>query len=301
MSQAVTDYTSQCPLCAHALPRTVYQFEDFDVLKCDACANAWRSNMYDEGKIEQIYCEDDYQDNPYFACDPNSEQAARSDRFANYRRALARVTHYIEPGRLLDIGCGIGAFLRVAGEHGWTLEGVEISPELAEQARANVPTATVTTGRFETLELASGGYDLITMWDVIEHVIDPVAVVCAMRGLLRPGGLMVFCTPDEGSLLAGLGHWLYRLSRGRYFYPAYALHPPAHTYFFSRPGFANLLQAARLKRLENYSQKAFFEHSQMASATQKFAIASVETGARLIDRQYEMIVIAQANADANAQ
>ncbi len=301
MSGPQSDYVSLCPLCAHAPPRTVYRFADFQVLKCPACDNAWRSNMYDEGKIAQIYCEDDYQDNPYFACDPNSEEASRSDRFANYRRSLDRVAQHLEPGRLLDIGCGTGAFLCVAQEYGWVLEGVEISPELARQARANVPAAVVTEGRFETLALTPRSYDLITMWDVIEHVIDPVAVVRAMRQLLRPGGLMVFCTPDEGSLLAGVGQWLYRLSSGRYFYPAYALHPPAHTYFFSRRGFASLLQSADMKPLENYSQKAFFEHSQMASAVQKAAIASIETGARLIDRQYEMIVIAQEDVRANAQ
>jgi hypothetical protein len=129
------------------------------------------------------------------------------------------------------------------------------------------------------------------MWDVIEHVIDPGFCIRKVSDLLRPGGMAVFCTPDEESLLARTGLALYK---SRYSYPALALHPPYHTYFFSRQGFAKLLEENGLAVTKCYTQEAFFEHSQLASRAQKAGIGLIEKIGRVTDSCYEMVVFARS-------
>src|SRR4026209_1076149 len=99
------------------------------------------------------------------------------------------------------------------------------------------------------------------MWDIIEHVLDPIAFFEKARFLLRPGGLLLICTPDEDSLLARTGWALYKGTRASYRYPALALHPRYHTFFFSRKSLARLLTQQGLTVARGYSQQAFFQHS----------------------------------------
>jgi len=95
-------------------------------------------------------------------------------------------------GRILDLGCARGDFLAYATAQGFTVQGVDLNPRLAEEARGRG--FDVVTG--DLRELALPPADAVTMWDVIEHVDDPVAVLAACRGALRPGGLLFFHTGD---------------------------------------------------------------------------------------------------------
>ncbi len=116
-----------------------------------------------------------------------------------YTRGLAalRRAGLPEGGRILDLGCARGDFLAFAAEHGYRAIGVDLHPGLSDEARARG--FTVHTG--DLRDLVDGGqaalgpdFDAVTLWDVIEHVDDPVAVLAACRAVLRPGGLLFFHT-----------------------------------------------------------------------------------------------------------
>jgi 2-polyprenyl-3-methyl-5-hydroxy-6-metoxy-1,4-benzoquinol methylase len=244
--------------------------------------------MYSPQKIREIYVESDYAEHPYFeGADHVDELDTR--RVVNFHKALSHVESLQHGRRLLDVGCGAGAFLSVAKNRGWQAQGVELSPQLANKCSAllGVPVATST---FEDAAATAASFDLITFWDVIEHVTNPMSCLQKAHRLLAPGGYVVFCTPDERSMLSGIAMMLYSLG---YKYPSYALHPPNHTYFFSRRGFRRMLVDVGLSVRIEYSQEAFFEHSPLASRIQKLAIASIERIASLVDRQYEAVFIAQ--------
>lgn len=177
----------------------------------------------------------------------------------------------------------------MAKEYGWDLNGLEISEELSMACAKNVPDANIINLRFEEADLEPNQFSLITMWDVIEHVINPVDVISNIKNLLVDGGIALFCTPDESSNLAKLGKVLYDMNIMQY--PALALHPPNHTYFFSRIGFKNIIEQLGMTVENSYSQAAFFEHSEMASGVQKFGISMIEGMSKPFDAQYEMVVI----------
>jgi len=290
---AALDGASMCPVCGAADVQRVYDFVDFFVLSCRRCGNGWRSNMYSRDSIMELYSSDEYARHPYFAVSDDDIRAQRIPRLRNYERALAYVESIAGIGTLLDVGCGAGAFLSIATARGWAGEGVELSPTLSKvcERTTQVP---VKTGRFEEVDLPEGRYSFVTLWDIIEHVIDPVACIAKAASLLRPGGIVLFCTPDEDSLLARTGWALYKLTAGRYRYPALALHPAAHTYFFSRTGFRRMLERQGLTVLRSYSQEAYFDHSPLASRAQKLAIALIERLASVRDARYESVFLARS-------
>jgi 2-polyprenyl-3-methyl-5-hydroxy-6-metoxy-1,4-benzoquinol methylase/ribosomal protein S27E len=141
---------------------------------------------------------------------------------------------------LLDVGCATGIFLEAAREAGWRGEGVDISEYALTRARAKG--LTVRSGTLIQAGLAGETYDVITMWDLIEHVPDPAAVLAECRRLLKPGGVLALSTPDAGSLPARVlrGRWLGFRSIDE------------HLYFFSRLTMSAMLKTAGFEVLGDY-------------------------------------------------
>lgn len=106
-------------------------------------------------------------------------------------------------GALLDVGCGNGAFLRLASEMGWTVSGLDFDPQAVQQARN--AGFDVTVGGIDALDHLAGHYDVITLSHVIEHVADPNKLLARLHRLLKPGGILWLETPN----LHSLGHRLY--------------------------------------------------------------------------------------------
>lgn len=101
------------------------------------------------------------------------------------------------PGKLLDVGCATGIFMRHAKEHGWMVRGVEPNADtarIATEEGLNVTHGTLTD--LESDEL----FDAITLWDVLEHVPNPLEVLREARQLLAPGGYLWVATPNVDGL-----------------------------------------------------------------------------------------------------
>lgn len=98
--------------------------------------------------------------------------------------------------RVLDVGCGLGYFVRHAQEHGAEAYGCELSPAAVRYARERLGLKTVRQGPVEELDYEPDSFDLITLWDVIEHLTDPLPLVTALRGLLRSDGALFVQTPN---------------------------------------------------------------------------------------------------------
>ncbi|QOI96779.1 MAG: class I SAM-dependent methyltransferase [Flammeovirgaceae bacterium] len=95
-------------------------------------------------------------------------------------------------GRILDVGCGTGEFLNTMQNRGWDVTGVE--PSSAAKARAE---KLLQKQLFTTVdELSENGYDVITMWHVLEHIGGLNEVITKLRSLLKPGGLLCVAVPN---------------------------------------------------------------------------------------------------------
>jgi len=107
------------------------------------------------------------------------------------------------PGTLLDVGAGTGIFMHLARERGWQPSGVYICPLTAEKAEREFGVR-IAVQPFEQYGLDGRLFDAVTMLDVLEHVIDPVATLRRAHGLLRPGGALYVAVPNQRSLLTAV-------------------------------------------------------------------------------------------------
>lgn len=126
-------------------------------------------------------------------------------------------------GKLLEVGCGGGATLLRFRQLGWDAEGQEVDADAAAAAR-RLSAAPVHLGPLVQLRLPEGGYDVIAMNHVVEHVAEPIGLLRECHRLLKPGGTLVAITPNAGSRI-------HRLFGASWF----GLEPPRHFYLFN-PG-----------------------------------------------------------------
>lgn len=155
------------------------------------------------------------------------------------------------PGsRLLDLGCGAGEYLETMRSLGWTVVGVEPSPRAAQAARSRgVP---VLLGVVPHPDLPLGSFDVVTAWQVLEHVESPRATLAAVRDLMRPGAQLFLTVPNQDGWAA------------RHFGPHWiGLDLPRHLTHFTPHTLAHMLQdeGFALRRLETWSSSSWIRHS----------------------------------------
>ena len=236
------EITNKCALCADGATRALFQVDGTSIVECRECGLVRQDTR--PIAAAAIYDSDYYAtDNPkggyanYFL---DSEVNRRT--FRNRIRAIEQ--RYGRRGRLLDVGCALGDFLIEAKASGWDVEGVEISSFAAEQARERG--LRVTAGRLEELDLPAASFDVITLYDSVEHLTDPVATLAAVRRLLVPGGIVHLVTPNVGGLQARL------LGRLWYHYK-----PGEHLFYFAPRTLRAALEAAGL-RWEGWQRSASY-------------------------------------------
>lgn len=112
------------------------------------------------------------------------------------------------PGQaLLDVGCGDGQFALAAAARGWDVRAVELNPPAVRRARERG--VAVVEGRLEDGRPEPGAFDVVTAWDVIEHVAEPRPFIDQLARVVAPGGLVVVTTLNRAALVA-------RMFRGRW-------------------------------------------------------------------------------------
>ena len=116
-------------------------------------------------------------------------------------------------GRLLDIGAASGIFVKLAADEGYDALGIEPSVWMCELAK-RLYNANVLPGTLDDTEFEDDSFDIITMWDVLEHVPDPMATLKKVKRILKPGGFLIVNYPNIADPLAKLfgRKWWFLLS-----------------------------------------------------------------------------------------
>jgi SAM-dependent methyltransferase len=132
-----------------------------------------------------------------------------------WRRRLRKMRGDFKPGRLLDIGAGIGQFLSEARASFATVDGTEVSTQAIAIAQKTFGVA-LKQGTIETLALPAASYDTVTATHVLEHVHEPGAFLAECHRLLSPGGRLFIAVPNDMASLGALGRRLrYKLGFAR--------------------------------------------------------------------------------------
>ena len=170
------------------------------MLFCAACGFGWQHPLPSPEAIRA-----------YYEAFPPYNLHAAGEKESLFHRRLHRLDQ-LRPsrGRLLDLGAGLGHFLKLAQDAGWDVTGVEPQSSAANHCRQSLGVE-VHEGVLSELELAPNSFDVVTLWDVWEHVHEPLAYLDGCLRLLRPGGLLALAVPNASGLSARLfrGHWRY--------------------------------------------------------------------------------------------
>ena len=121
-----------------------------------------------------------------------SEESGPDPRGQAARQAAGPVGREGEAARH---GLHSGIFLDAASGEGWDVAGLEPNTHLAAKAAERVPAAAVSNTTLEEAELQPGSFDAVTLWDVLEHVTDPIAFLSACRRLVKPSGTVLWSSP----------------------------------------------------------------------------------------------------------
>jgi 2-polyprenyl-3-methyl-5-hydroxy-6-metoxy-1,4-benzoquinol methylase/glycosyltransferase involved in cell wall biosynthesis len=187
-----------CPACRWASNKFItVANEGIRLRKCTSCGLAFHNEFSSIAELGDYYSHYYHADNLAFS--PITE--------ARFNALLGSFEAYRLSGKILDIGCGAGHFLKVAIEKGWAAYGTEIASGTFEQlSRLGVNTF---KGEVQSANYPDGFFDVIYCSEVIEHLPDPVSLLRESFRILRPGGLLYLTTPNYDSLSRRLlgGRW----------------------------------------------------------------------------------------------
>lgn len=207
----------------------------YHLVQCGSCSLIWLKNAPKVADMAEHYGPD---------YDRSVATAGKDPR--RWRDRCDVVRKYTSSGSVLDLGCSAGGFLAGLGENSWKKYGVEMSAEVAREARARTG-AEIFVGDILDAHFAPGSFDVITCFHVFEHLYQPREVLARVSEWLKPGGVFFTMMPniDSAGLHIFRSYW-------------YALELPRHLYHFSPKSLRILASAVGLEEVSVTTNREVF-------------------------------------------
>lgn len=199
---------------------------------------------------------------------------------SRYRQYVNNIKSYRQGGRLLDVGCNIGLFLKVAREEGFEVTGVELNQGCAEYGKNHFG-LNIHSEYLEIVNFPAENFDVVTLFDVLEHVPDLHGFLREVGRVLKPGGLIVVQSPNLDSLMAEItgSQWNW-------------LTPPDHLFHFTPDSLKKLLYVSGfvVRRCRTWEPASEFAMNILCSNKSKSRFAKVLLGLNRVTRLVTLLV-----------
>jgi 2-polyprenyl-3-methyl-5-hydroxy-6-metoxy-1,4-benzoquinol methylase len=195
--------------------------------RCVECTHVWADVEITDERLRDLY------GRHYFFGEEYTDYLADVDcarrNFADRLRTLQR---FLMPShqRLFEIGCAYGVFLDLAKERFRSVSGIDISQDAIAYARGHFNVEARHGDLLET-DLGSEQYDVVCLWDTVEHLRSPDRFIQKIASHMPPGSVLALTTGDIASLNARLRREHWRL-----------IHPPTHLHYFSQRSMETMLR-----------------------------------------------------------
>lgn len=258
----VTRPASLCILCGYDAGN---HFLYSGILQCPSCGFVFADTQLSAVDLQKLY-----QRNYFFGNEYLNYLEDKPALQKNFKARTRTLLQYSSGGNLFEIGSAYGFFLELAQRH-WKAKGCDISEPASEEARRQG--YDVTCGDFLRLPLEEGQYDVVALWDTIEHLARPDLYVQKASTLLKRGGILCATTGDIGSRMARLRKHRWRL-----------IHPPTHLYYFDRRSMERLM-------LKNGLEIIHFEHCGYSRSAQQmfYSLLVLNRETELRKKLYELL------------
>lgn len=193
-----------CYLCGSSDGAVLLEDPPFTVKKCSSCGLGYVTPRIPESHLHLIY------QTEYFKSQSASDfgYSDYTQDKLGYLRTFGKkariVQQYLQRGRVLEVGSAAGFFLHSMQELGFEVEGVEVSEYVSDFARSEFGLTNIFTGLLKDAPLIQQSFDAVAMWDVIEHLSDPLEELKRIHGLMKPDGYLFLQTQDIEAFFARL-------------------------------------------------------------------------------------------------
>jgi 2-polyprenyl-3-methyl-5-hydroxy-6-metoxy-1,4-benzoquinol methylase len=207
--------------------------EKFNIVQCRSCNLAFLNPRPSQEEITNYYPAEYYVDAKEWNIQRNNvkELQNRLDYIIKYCGSKC-------PGKLLDIGIFNGAFVAHALRLGWDAYGLDSSRSAISLAKKSVPQERLFHGYVESSPFPPNSFDVVTMWEVLEHTMNPLNVLKTVHKLNSPNGILVISVPNFSSIESRIF--------GKYWN---GLDVPRHLYHFIPDTLDKMLQKANFKKV----------------------------------------------------
>jgi SAM-dependent methyltransferase len=202
-----------CMLCGKGPLTGLKGYERHYLVKCRNCGFVFIGRIPTVEELEAFYGTYAYGHEQYLS--PITVQ--------RYHELLDEFEPYRKTGRLIDVGCGQGFFLTEAAKRGWEVYGTEYSAAAVDYCASKG--IRMTRGKLDASHWPAGFFDVVTSFEVLEHINNPNEELEQMKQLLRPGGLFYATTPNFDAL----NRYLLRADYNMIIYPEHLSYYTAGT------------------------------------------------------------------------
>ncbi len=209
------------------------------IYRCPTCSFA----QTDLAKNYTTFVKDHYSKG-YFLGDPTRSAYANYERdkpviVRNMKKFLTHIQQHKQKGKLLDVGCAYGYFVELARAQGFDAYGFDPSTYAASQAKKLNGPNRIKVGTITEVEYPNKQFDVITLFDVFEHLQDPIGDIARLKRWLKDDGIIVIATGNTQSAAAKIfgRRWTFYI-------------PPQHLSFFTKDNMKTFLSAQSLRSVE---------------------------------------------------
>lgn len=289
----------KCDLCGTLAHRVRYRFRDMNVVQCTQCGLVFVQLPDARWDPQEIYSPDYFSDRGEYFLNASERDVtdATGSHMDSFRQGLALLDRYKSGGRLLDVGCAVGVFLAMAERRGWDVTGVDVSEYAVSQARKRCR-GPVLAGDLAAIRFPDSDFDVVTLWDVLEHFASPSEALREVRRILKDDGIVLMDTPNEDALIRKMAYRIYRLFGGRIAYPAKKLYHMYHLFYFSEETLRKLLDQCGFEALE-VIRKPIPQEKGRGTRLERTLVRAIAALEKPLGMDYEILVLARKKQGAS--
>ncbi len=288
-------FSAICDLCGSGNIRPLYNFKFSKVARCLNCNLIFTNPQTTEEEMKRIFSSKELC-NKLFPELKNYDECFEKEKSSvarTYNQILKEIETYKKKGRLLDIGCGRGEFLDRARKKGWEVYGLDFSQPSAHYAKKHFGIE-VLVSNFEKANFNENFFDVVTMWDYLEHTKKPSLILEKAAKSIKKDGILVVASPNLDSLLEITAKFIYRISFGKVEMPLAKQYPFTHHYHFTLETLAKYLEKCGFKIIKVIKENTHLERLNLTFLN-KLVLAFIFRLSKLSARQNRMIIFAQKN------
>lgn len=249
---------NKCPLCKQKNIEFLYNISKFDpqfsIDRCKNCDFIFMNPQFSKSTIKSFYTEDYYKGNSEYSY-YDERESERHSRFV-WDKRINIIRKYQKSGNFLDIGSSFGGFLNAAQPF-FNVHGIEISDYAAKESQKKFGDK-IHHGTVENHNFKNDFFNVITMIEVIEHLVNPKEIIKNCFNLLKKDGILVLQTANMDGIQA-------KSEGSNYHY-----FMPGHISYFSKKNLSNLLKEIGFSKIVIYRPVEFGLLPKLKKSKQKF-------------------------------